>query len=65
MKVHPNVRDVKKEVLTTFEINNKVERVPIAFVVKAEVEKPKGIKIMQKNINLSGIPKLVQDYNIK
>ncbi len=56
---------MKKEVLTTFEIKDKVERVPIAFVVKEEVEKPKGTKIMQKNINLNGIPKLIQEYNIK
>jgi hypothetical protein len=30
-EVHPNVRDVKKEVLTTFEIKDKIERIPIAF----------------------------------
>jgi hypothetical protein len=34
---------VKKEVLTTFEIKDKVERVPIAFVIKEEIKKPKGI----------------------
>ncbi len=43
MEVHLNVRDVKKEVLTTFEIKDKVERVPIAFVIKEEIKKPKGI----------------------
>jgi hypothetical protein len=30
---------VKKEVLITFEIKKKVEKVPIAFVLKEEVEK--------------------------
>jgi len=39
---------VKKKVLTTFEIMEKVERVPIAFVVKEEIEKLKGIEIVQK-----------------
>jgi len=29
---------VKKEIFTTFEIREKVEKVPIAFVVKEEVE---------------------------
>jgi hypothetical protein len=43
----------------------KVERVPNAFVVKEEVEKLKGIEIVQKKIDLSSIPKLVQEYNIK
>jgi len=46
MEVHPNVRDVKKEVLTTFEIKDKVERIPIAFVIKEEIEEPKGIEIL-------------------
>jgi hypothetical protein len=36
---------VKKEVLITFEIREKVERIPIAFVVKEEIEKFKGIKL--------------------
>jgi len=46
MEVHPNVRDVKKEVLTTFEIKDKIERIPIAFVIKQEIEEPKGIEIL-------------------
>jgi hypothetical protein len=46
MEIHLNVRDVKKEVLTTFQIKDKIEIVPIAFVVKEEVEEPEGIKIM-------------------
>jgi hypothetical protein len=65
MEVHPNIKDVKKEVLTTFKIKDKVERILIAFVIKEEVEEPKGIKIVQKKVNLSGIPKLVQEYYIK
>jgi hypothetical protein len=43
----------------------KAKRVPIAFVVKEEVEKLEGIEIVQKKINLSSIPKLIQKYNIK
>jgi hypothetical protein len=39
---------VKKKVLTTFEIMKKVEWIPIAFVVKEEVEKLEGIEIVQK-----------------
>jgi hypothetical protein len=39
---------VKKEVLFKFEIKEKVKRVPIAFVVKEEVEELEGIKIIQK-----------------
>jgi hypothetical protein len=46
MEVHLNVRDVKKEVLTTFEIKDKVENVLIAFVIKEEIEEHEGIKIM-------------------
>jgi hypothetical protein len=34
MEVHLNIKDVKKEVLSTFKIKIKIERVPIAFVVK-------------------------------
>jgi hypothetical protein len=34
---------VKKEIVTTFEIREKVEKVPIAFVVKEEVEELLGI----------------------
>jgi hypothetical protein len=49
---------VKKEVLATFEIRGKIERVPIGFVVKKEVEELQGI--VQKNVDMSGIPKLVQ-----
>ncbi len=37
VEIDPNVRDVKKEVLTTFEIREKVGKIPIAFVVKKEV----------------------------
>jgi hypothetical protein len=29
---------VKKEIFTTFKIREKVEKIPIAFVVKEEVE---------------------------
>jgi hypothetical protein len=36
-KVHPNARDVKKKILSTFDIKEKVEKIPIAFVVKEEV----------------------------
>jgi hypothetical protein len=43
IKVDPNARDVTKEVLIKFEIKEKVERVPIAFVVKGEVEELEGI----------------------
>jgi len=38
VEVHPNVRDVKKEILITFEIKDKVKIVHIAFVVKEEVK---------------------------
>jgi hypothetical protein len=65
MEAHPNVKDVKKKIFTTFEIKNKIERVPIAFLIKKEVEEHEGIEILQKTVNLSGIPKLVQEYNIK
>jgi hypothetical protein len=65
MEVHLNVRDVKKKIPTTFEIKDKIKRVPIAFVIKEEVEEPEGIEIVHKKVNLSGIPNLVQEYNIK
>ncbi len=39
---------MKKKVITTFEIMEKVEKVPIAFVVKEEVEKFERIKIVPK-----------------
>jgi hypothetical protein len=55
---------VKKEIITTFEIREKVG-VPIAFVVKEEVEELEGIERMQEKVNMNGIPKLVQEYNIK
>jgi hypothetical protein len=65
IEIHPNARDVKKKILIMFEIWEKIEQVPIAFVVKEEVEELKGIEIVQKKVDLSGIPKLVQEYNIK
>jgi hypothetical protein len=48
IEIHPNSRDMKKKVITTFEIMEKVEKVPIAFVVKEEVEKFERIKIVPK-----------------
>jgi hypothetical protein len=45
----PNARDVEKKILTTFEIKEKVKKVPIAFVVKEEIEMFEGIEIVQKN----------------
>jgi hypothetical protein len=38
VEVHPNVRDVKKEILITFEIKDKVKIVHSAFVVKEEIK---------------------------
>jgi hypothetical protein len=55
---------VKKEIITTFEITERVG-VPIAFVVKEEIEELEGIERMQEKVDLSGIPKLIQEYNIK
>jgi hypothetical protein len=37
---------VKKEVLITFEIREKVERVPIAFIIKKEIEKFERIELV-------------------
>jgi hypothetical protein len=37
---------VKKEVLTTFEIREKVRKVPIVLVVKEEIEMFEGIEIV-------------------
>jgi hypothetical protein len=37
---------VNKEVLTTFEIREKVKKVPIAFVVKEEIEMFEGIELV-------------------
>ncbi len=48
---------MKKEVLTTFEIKEKVKRVPIAFIVKEEIEVLEGIEIVQKKVNMSHILK--------
>jgi hypothetical protein len=56
---------VKKEFLITFEIRKKIGRIPIAFVIKEEVEEFEGIELVHKKVDLSGIPKLVQKYNIK
>ncbi len=59
---------MKKEVLTTFEIREKIEKKPIAFVVKEEVEELERIRMVQKNVDFNGIgfrvcvPKLVQEY---
>ncbi len=64
VKVHLNAKDVKKEVIITFEIRERVG-VPIEFTVKEEVEMLEGIEKMQENVDISGIPKLVQEYNIK
>jgi phosphatidate phosphatase PAH1 len=64
IEVHLNARDVKKEVIITFEIKERVG-VPIAFAFKEEVEMLEGIEKMQENVHISGIPKLVQKYNIK
>jgi hypothetical protein len=67
-EVNLNVRDMKKEVLTTFEIREKIEKNPIAFVVKEEVEELEIIRMVQKNVDFNGIgfrvcvPKLVQEY---
>ncbi len=33
-EIDHNARDLKKKILTTFEIREKIEKVPIAFVVK-------------------------------
>ncbi len=65
MEVHPNVRDVKEKKFITSKIRDDVERILIAFVIKEELEKLEGIETMQKKVNTSGIPKLVQEYNIK
>ncbi len=40
--IHPNAKDVKKKILM-FEIREKVEKNPIAFVVNEEVEELEGI----------------------
>jgi uncharacterized protein (DUF1786 family) len=56
---------VKKKVLITFENKEIVERFPITFVVKEEVEELEEIEIVQKKVNMSGIPKVIQKYNIK
>jgi len=37
---------VKKEILTTFEIREKVRKVPIVLVVKEEIEMFEGIEIV-------------------
>ena len=42
MDIHPNAKDVKKKILM-FEIREKVEKNPIAFVVNEEVEELEGI----------------------
>jgi hypothetical protein len=64
IEVHLNARDMEKEVIITFEIRERVG-VPIAFAVKEEVEMLEGIEKMQEKVDISGIPKLVQEYNIK
>ncbi len=46
VEVDHNARDVKKEVLITFEIREKVERVPIAFIIKKEIEKFERIELV-------------------
>jgi hypothetical protein len=43
VEIHPNATDVKKKVLTVFEIKEKVEHIPITFVVKEEVEELEAI----------------------
>ncbi len=43
IEVDHNAGDVKKEVFITFEIKEKVKWVPIAFVLKEEVEELEGI----------------------
>jgi len=48
-----------KKVFITFEIMEKVERVPIVFCSQ------RGSRNSGKKKDLSNIPKLVQEYNIK
>ncbi len=43
IEVDHNAGDVKKEVFITFEIKEKVEIIPIAFILKEEVEELEGI----------------------
>jgi len=38
IEFYPNAKDVKKKILVTFEIKEKVKKILIAFVVKEEVE---------------------------
>jgi len=38
IEFYPNAKDVKKKILITFEIKEKVKKILIAFVVKEEVE---------------------------
>ncbi len=53
-----------KKVFPTFEIREKVEIVLIV-VIKEEVKELEGIEIVQKKVDLSGIPKLEQEHDIK
>jgi hypothetical protein len=64
IEIYPNARDVKKKIITTFEIKERIG-VPIAFAVKEEVEELEGIKKVQEKVDVSGISKLIQEYNIK
>jgi hypothetical protein len=57
VEVHPNARDVKKEVLTTLGRSRKSS---YCICSQGENKKLEGIKIVQKKANMNGIPKLIQ-----
>jgi hypothetical protein len=46
IEINPNARDVEKKILITFEIKENVKRVPIAFIVKEEIEVLEGMEIV-------------------